>query len=342
MKTNSGRGVFLARRSLGEGGFLRLLLALFGLLAATAIARASTVATPAFSSAAGTYTSAQSVTITTTTSGATIAYATDGSIPAESGGAVTNGALYGAPVTISTTIRLNAIAFESGFTDSTITSGLYTIGPPAPSLNVICNLTAANSGAASPSSGGLVQGSDGNFYGTTYNGGGNNEGTVFELTPAGVLTTLISFDGANGSGPSAVLVQGSDGNFYGTTSGGGAFGQGVVFQLALPQAAMPGFSLPAGSYNGPQSVTISAAAGATIIYTTDGTMPGGTNGIVVPGGQSVTISITATTTLKAVASEPGYANSPVTTAVYTISAPIPTMPQVQGSNGCRPPIAHRL
>jgi uncharacterized repeat protein (TIGR03803 family) len=325
------------------GFFLRLLLALLGLVAATAIARASAAATPAFSPAAGTYTSAQSVAITSATGGATIAYTTDGSTPTESGGSVTNGTLLsnGGSVSIGATTRLNAIAFESGFTDSPIASGLYTIGPSAPSLNVICDLTAANSGAASPSSGGLAQGSDGNFYGTTYNGGVNNDGTVFMMTPAGVLTTLITFDGANGSGPSAVLVQGSDGNFYGTTSGGGAFGQGVVFQLALPQAAMPGFSLPAGAYNGPQSVTISAAAGATIVYTTDGTMPSGTNGIVVPGGESVTIAITATTTLKAVASEPGYANSPVTTAVYTISAPIPTLPQVQGSNGSRLP-AHRL
>ena len=78
----------------------------------------------------------------------------------------------------------------------------------------------------------LVLGSDSNFYGTTENGGTNgNNGTVFQMTPAGVLTTLVSFNGTNGSYPAAALVQGSDGNFYGTTVGGGVSGIGTVFQM---------------------------------------------------------------------------------------------------------------
>jgi uncharacterized repeat protein (TIGR03803 family) len=77
----------------------------------------------------------------------------------------------------------------------------------------------------------LVQGSDGNFYGTTTGGGAGVGGTVFKMTPAGVLTTLVSFNGANGSQPSAGLVQGSDGNFYGTAEYGGANGLGTVFQV---------------------------------------------------------------------------------------------------------------
>ena len=79
--------------------------------------------------------------------------------------------------------------------------------------------------------GGLVQGSDGNFYGTTDGGGAGGGGTVFKMTPAGVLTTLVSFYGANGNNPQAPLVQGSDGNFYGTTEYGGANGLGTVFQV---------------------------------------------------------------------------------------------------------------
>ena len=69
--------------------------------------------------------------------------------------------------------------------------------------------------------GGLVQGADGNFYGTTYLGGPTGLGTVFKITPGGALTTLYSFcsrsNCADGSAPEAGLVQGSDGNFYGTT-----------------------------------------------------------------------------------------------------------------------------
>src|SRR5579862_10019393 len=63
---------------------------------------------------------------------------------------------------------------------------------------------------------GLVQGSDGNFYGTTYYGGANDQGTVFKITPSGTLTTLYNFGGSDGALPYAGLVQGSDGNFYGT------------------------------------------------------------------------------------------------------------------------------
>jgi len=84
----------------------------------------------------------------------------------------------------------------------------------------------------------LVQGSDGNFYGTTEAGGTNNFGTVFKITTSGALTSLYSFSGTNdGANPDAGLVQGSDGNFYGTTATGGntnlnsGFGYGTVFKV---------------------------------------------------------------------------------------------------------------
>jgi uncharacterized repeat protein (TIGR03803 family) len=69
----------------------------------------------------------------------------------------------------------------------------------------------------------LVQGTDGNFYGT---GGG----IVFKITPAGKLTVLHNFDGTTGF-PFAPLVQGTDGNFYGTTEIGGTRGYGVIFKI---------------------------------------------------------------------------------------------------------------
>ncbi len=65
----------------------------------------------------------------------------------------------------------------------------------------------------------LVQGSDGNFYGSTYDAGGYGYGTIFEITPKGKFTTLLSFDN-NGANPTAALIQGTDGNFYGTASNG--------------------------------------------------------------------------------------------------------------------------
>ena len=86
-------------------------------------------------------------------------------------------------------------------------------------------------------SAGLVQGADGNFYGTTYEGGANNFGSLFRITPKGQLTTLYSFCSqtgcADGEYPSYVgLVLGTDGNFYGITNLGGANGNyGTVFKV---------------------------------------------------------------------------------------------------------------
>ena len=80
----------------------------------------------------------------------------------------------------------------------------------------------------------LVLGSDSNFYGVTANGGPYGDGTIFQITPSGQLTTLAWFDGFNGANPDAALVQGSDRDFYGTTSSGGAGGAGVIYRLSVP------------------------------------------------------------------------------------------------------------
>jgi uncharacterized repeat protein (TIGR03803 family) len=85
---------------------------------------------------------------------------------------------------------------------------------------------------------GVVQGTDGNFYGTTYEGGTSGEGTAFKLTPAGKLTVLHSFcvpakaSCSDGSNPYAGLVQGTDGNFYGATYNGGSEEGGTIFRIS--------------------------------------------------------------------------------------------------------------
>ena len=90
----------------------------------------------------------------------------------------------------------------------------------------------------------LVQGSDGNYYGTTSSGGTNDNGTVFKIGTSGALTSLYSFTGGNdGANPRAALVQGSDGYLYGTTSSGGTYtnqyglGYGTVFKIS-PNGAL--------------------------------------------------------------------------------------------------------
>ena len=79
--------------------------------------------------------------------------------------------------------------------------------------------------------GGLVLGMDGNFYGTTYQGGAEGYGTVFKITPAGTLTTLHNFDSTDGAYPVGAPALAPDGNLYGTTSEGGASGCGTVFKI---------------------------------------------------------------------------------------------------------------
>jgi uncharacterized repeat protein (TIGR03803 family) len=80
---------------------------------------------------------------------------------------------------------------------------------------------------------GLIQGSDGNLYGTTYGGGSNDAGTVFKIDASGSFTVLHEFDGAKGGSRPyfADLVQASDGNFYGTTFFGGSNNSGTVFRI---------------------------------------------------------------------------------------------------------------
>jgi uncharacterized repeat protein (TIGR03803 family) len=90
---------------------------------------------------------------------------------------------------------------------------------------------------AAPSAG-VVEGTDGNFYGTTA-GGGNRAcvdldgcGTVFMITPQGTLTSLHLFDKTDGDDPVAGLVQATDGTFYGTTFEEGPGGSGTIFSIS--------------------------------------------------------------------------------------------------------------
>jgi uncharacterized repeat protein (TIGR03803 family) len=79
--------------------------------------------------------------------------------------------------------------------------------------------------------GGLIQASDGNFYGTTYYGGAHSEGTVFRFTPPSSLATIYSFSGPDGAQPRGHLIQATDGNLYGTTWAGGTNSAGTIFKI---------------------------------------------------------------------------------------------------------------
>jgi uncharacterized repeat protein (TIGR03803 family) len=130
---------------------------------------------------------------------------------------------------------------------------------------------------------GLIQGSDGNFYGTTNYGGTYNGcdseytygcGTVFRITPEGTLTTLYSFctqaGCADGAYPRSALLQAADGNFYGTTNIGGVNSGGTVFKITV-KGALTTFH----TFMGP---TEGGAPTAPLIQATDGNFYGTTSG----------------------------------------------------------------
>jgi len=141
----------------------------------------------------------------------------------------------------------------------------------------------------------LIQGSDGNFYGTTDGGGTNGVGTVFRITPEGQLTTLYQFGGFFGDGrePFAGLAQGTNGNFYGTTFVGGTNDEGTVFTITpggqlsvLYQFGV--YSGYIGTSTGPKSGVVQGADG-NFYGTTTGDETAGTVFMITPEGDFTTI-----------------------------------------------------
>jgi uncharacterized repeat protein (TIGR03803 family) len=123
----------------------------------------------------------------------------------------------------------------------------------------------------------LVQGPDGNFYGTTYKGGTTNgNGTVFKITPTGVLTLLHSFNYGNGNFdaqlPEAGLTLGTDGNFYGVTANGGTKNAGAIFKITPAGSESVLYSFCSVTCNDGFSPT------TPLVLHTDGKFYGNTNG----------------------------------------------------------------
>jgi uncharacterized repeat protein (TIGR03803 family) len=130
-------------------------------------------------------------------------------------------------------------------------------------------------------SGNLVEGRDGNFYGTTTHGGPVGSGSIFSVTPSGLLTTLNS----NLANPAAGLVVGDDGLLYGMTGAGGPFGWGTFFRTTT-DGVVTNFAVLDGT-NGGNPLFGLAAGGDGNFYGTSA--EGGANGIgavfkVTPNG----------------------------------------------------------
>jgi uncharacterized repeat protein (TIGR03803 family) len=128
---------------------------------------------------------------------------------------------------------------------------------------------------------------DGNFYGTTAQGGNGNQGTIFRMTHAGVLTTVAKFAGTNGSNPIGGVILGPNGHYYGTASSGGAGGHGTIFAWGSKIGLSNLFSFELTNGASPQGGVVADTAGN--LYGT--TLLGGS------AGQGTIFKLTTTNTL---------------------------------------------
>jgi uncharacterized repeat protein (TIGR03803 family) len=135
-----------------------------------------------------------------------------------------------------------------------------------------------NSNGAEPF-GGLLQTSDGNFYGTTQVGGDSGYGCIFKVTSTGALTNLVSFHGTNGSFPLSGLIRGNDGLLYGTTYSGGPSNLGTIFSVTTNGVIHTLFTFRGTNGAAPYGGLVQAADGNLYGTTEQGYGPGGdTNG----------------------------------------------------------------
>ena len=259
-----------------------------------------TAATPTFSPAAGTYSSAQSVSISDTTSGATIYYTTNGSTP------TTSSTRYTGPITVSSTDTLEAIAVAAGDSNSGVASATYTITPvvSTPTFSPAAGTyTSAQSVTISDATSGTT------IYYTTNGTTPTTSSTVYTGPITVSSTETLKAIAAVTGDPQRGRLRGLHHN-------------------PTPVVSTPTFSPAAGTYTSAQSVSISdATSGATIYYTTNGSTPT-TSSTKYTGP----ITVSSTETLEAIAVATGDTNSAVASAAYTIT-PVVSTPAFSPASG---------
>jgi ribosome-binding factor A len=251
-----------------------------------------TAATPIISPAAGTYTSAQSVTITDATAGATIYYTTNGTTPTASS------SVYSGAISVSASETIEAIAVVSGYANSAVASAAYTI-----------NLTAATP-MISPTAGTYTSVQSVTITDAT-------AGATIYYTTNGTTPTASSsvYSGAISVSASETIEAIAVASGFSNSAAASA-----AYIINLPAAATPMISPAAGTYTSAQSVTVTdSTAGATVYYTTNGTTPTASSSVY-----SGAISVSATETVEAIAVVSGFSNSAVASAAYTINLPAAT------------------
>lgn len=275
---------------------IRAIAVLSGMLDSAEASAAYTIRAfaPGFSPSGGTHVGSATVTLSTATTGGTIRYTTDGSTPTAASAA------YSAPLVVSQTTTIRAITTAPGMLDSDVSGATYTIKAVAP--------------AFSPSGG-------------TYVG----SVTIALSTPTSGATIRYTTDGSTPTAASAAysapLVLSQTTTIRAITTAPGTLDSDVSSATYTVQVVTPTFSVTPGTFNQPQTVALSTAtSGATIRYTIDGSTPTATS-----PAYSGPISVTRTTTIRAMAMKPGMENSTVASATYTLQAATPTFDPPGGS-----------
>jgi hypothetical protein len=251
------------------------------------------VAPPTFSPPGGTYTTPQSVTLTAT-SGATIYYTTDGSTP------TTASTQYSTPISVTQTTTIRAMAAASGMANSTVASATYTIRVATPTFSLPSGTYLA------PQSVTLSDTTSG--------------ATIYYTTDGSTPTTASTPYTAPISVTRSMTIRAM-------AAASGMADSNVASATYTIRVATPTLSPPGGTYSTPQSVTLSdATAGATIYYTTDGSTP-----TTASTPYTAPISVTQTTTIRAMAAASGMADSNVASATYTLQAATPTFSPPSGT-----------
>jgi len=247
-------------------------------------------ATPTFTPLAGTYTSAQSVSIKDATTGATIYYTTNGNVP------TTSSTIYTGVITVSATQTIKAIATASYYTTSAPASALYTINLPQAATPTFTPLAGTYSSAQNVSIKDATTGA-----------------TIYYTTNGNIPTTSSTkYTGAITVSATQTIKAIATASNYTTSAPASA-----LYTINLPQAATPTFTPLAGTYSSAQNVSIKdTTAGAVIYYTTNGNIPT-TSSTKYTGA----ITVSATQTIKAIATAPFFTTSAPASALYTINLP---------------------
>ena len=286
------------------------------------------VAAPTFNPAPGAHEGEVSVSMNTTTAGATIRYTTSGSDP--TGGSVQ----YTGPLRLTQTTMLKARAFKAGMTDSPVISGTYTVTPRPDAFEPDGNAGAAKTIASGERQNRsihvagdvdwakftLTQRSDVRIE----TDGSSGDTELWLMASDG--TTVMEYDDDDGNGRFSLINRTganalNPGTYYiavGEYEDDGAitgYTLALTVTLAPAQVAAPTFNPLPGAYEGEVSVSMNTTtAGATIRYTTSGSDPSSGSTIY-----TTPVRLTQTRTLKARALNAGMTESPVTTGTYTIT-----------------------